>query len=260
MAEFGNIEQWGFGNRTVGSGNTRARFGKITVGIGKSTAGFGKTRARFGNRMAGFEVQNSRVWASRTVGFGNQKGTSPLQPQGEGAGWQGAAPNPTGRCAKPPLGTEQEDDTAARVSAEFISSTLGYKKKRKQKQNTQQVLPLPTHTAYFPPPSPSSNVVVGVLAQDDEALEDGGDGHVLLRGQLCPLAVRQQHRGGVGLEAGDGFGLARLAHHIHSLPGRSEMRRGHKWGPPSTPTPALAAPSPVPPEPRRAGAAAPRQR
>lgn len=59
--------------------------------------------------------------------------------------------------------------------------------------------------------------IVGVLAEDNEALQDGGDGEILLCGQLRPLSMGQKHRGGVGLEACDGFGFTRLTHHIHSL-------------------------------------------
>lgn len=61
------------------------------------------------------------------------------------------------------------------------------------------------------------SVVAGVFAQDDEALEDGCDGEVLLCGQLRSLAVSQQHRCGVSLETCDGFGFPGLTHHIYSL-------------------------------------------
>lgn len=61
------------------------------------------------------------------------------------------------------------------------------------------------------------SVVVGVFAQDDEALEDGRDRDVLLCRQLGSLPVRQQHRRGVRLKTSDGFGFACLSHHIHSL-------------------------------------------
>ena len=59
--------------------------------------------------------------------------------------------------------------------------------------------------------------IVGVLLQDDKSLHDGRDGQVLLRGQLGPLAARQQHRRGVRLEAGDGLGLAGLPDHVDGL-------------------------------------------
>ena len=58
---------------------------------------------------------------------------------------------------------------------------------------------------------------VGVLLEDDESLHDGRDGEVLLGGQLGALTRGQQDRRGVRLEAGDGLGLAGLAHHVHGL-------------------------------------------
>ncbi len=67
-------------------------------------------------------------------------------------------------------------------------------------------------------------VVAGVLAQDDEALEDGCDREVLLCGQLRSLTVSQQHRRGVSLEACDGFGFAGLTHHIYSLQTAQRLR------------------------------------
>jgi hypothetical protein len=53
------------------------------------------------------------------------------------------------------------------------------------------------------------------LPQDDEALHDGGEGRVLLGGELGPLPVRQEDRRRVGLEAGDGLGVAGLADDVH---------------------------------------------
>lgn len=63
----------------------------------------------------------------------------------------------------------------------------------------------------------SLGFIVWVLAENDKALQDGGDGEVLLCGQLRPLSMSQQHRCGVSLETCDGLWLACLAHNIHSL-------------------------------------------
>lgn len=63
----------------------------------------------------------------------------------------------------------------------------------------------------------SLGFIVGILAEDNKALQDGGDREVLLCGQLSPFSVSQQHRRGVGLETCDGLWLTRLAHDIHSL-------------------------------------------
>lgn len=63
----------------------------------------------------------------------------------------------------------------------------------------------------------SLGFIVGILAEDNEALQDGGDREVLLRGQLSPFSMSQQHRRGVGLETCDGLWLTCLAHNIHSL-------------------------------------------
>lgn len=63
----------------------------------------------------------------------------------------------------------------------------------------------------------SLGFIVGILAEDNKALQDGGDREVLLCGQLSPLSMSQQHRRGVGLETCDGLWLTRLAHDIHSL-------------------------------------------
>lgn len=63
----------------------------------------------------------------------------------------------------------------------------------------------------------SLGFIVRVLAEDDKALQDGGDREVLLCGQLSPLSMSEQHWCGVSLETCDGFWLACLAHDIHSL-------------------------------------------
>lgn len=63
----------------------------------------------------------------------------------------------------------------------------------------------------------SLGFIVGILAEDNKALQDGGDREVLLCGQLCPLSVGQQHWRGVGLETCDGLWLSCLAHHVHRL-------------------------------------------
>lgn len=59
--------------------------------------------------------------------------------------------------------------------------------------------------------------IVWVLAKDNKALQDGSDRKVLLRGQLRPLSMSQQHRCGMSLEACDGLWLACLAYNIYSL-------------------------------------------
>lgn len=60
-------------------------------------------------------------------------------------------------------------------------------------------------------------IKVWIFLEDDEALHDGREGRVLVGGQLGSLTVGQQDGGGVGLEAGDGLGLAGLANHVHRL-------------------------------------------
>ena len=59
--------------------------------------------------------------------------------------------------------------------------------------------------------------VVRILAQDNEAFEDGRERNVLVGGELGALTVRQEHGRGVRLESGDGLGLAGLADDIDGL-------------------------------------------
>jgi hypothetical protein len=47
-----------------------------------------------------------------------------------------------------------------------------------------------------------------VLLEQDKALEDGSQRDVLLRGQLCALAIEQQHRRVVGHKARDRLRVA----------------------------------------------------
>lgn len=59
--------------------------------------------------------------------------------------------------------------------------------------------------------------IVGILAEDYEALQDGCYRKILLCCQLSPLSVSQQYGRCVGLETCDGLGLSCLAHDIHGL-------------------------------------------
>lgn len=63
----------------------------------------------------------------------------------------------------------------------------------------------------------SLSFIIGILAKDYKAFQDGCHRKILLCGQLRPLSMSQQYGRCVGLEACDGLGFPRLAHHIHSL-------------------------------------------
>lgn len=82
----------------------------------------------------------------------------------------------------------------------------------------QSKRPMPMRMGYFFACGGGNlGFIVGILAKDNKAFQDGGNGEILLCGQLGPLSMSQQNRRGVGLETCDGLWLTCLAHDIHSL-------------------------------------------
>ena len=59
--------------------------------------------------------------------------------------------------------------------------------------------------------------MIRIFLEHNEAFQDRRQRNVLVRGELCALTVRQQHRCGVCLKTCDCLGLACLANHINSL-------------------------------------------
>lgn len=79
----------------------------------------------------------------------------------------------------------------------------------------------------------SLGFIVGILAEDYKALQDGCYRKILLCCQLSPLSMSQQYRRCVGLETCDGLGLSRLAHDIHSLsPNQDRCLKTKELSPP----------------------------
>lgn len=74
----------------------------------------------------------------------------------------------------------------------------------------------------------SLSFIIGILAKDYKAFQDGRYRKILLCGQLRPLAMSQQYGRRVGLEARDGLGFPRLAHHIHSLQPNQPVFKNNK--------------------------------
>lgn len=109
----------------------------------------------------------------------------------------------------------------------------------------------------------SLGFIIGILAEDYKALQDGCYGKILLCCQLSPLSVSQQYRRRVGLETCDGLGLAGLAHDIHSLSPNQDRclkKKPKELSPPFFQLKEAVMKSPVRLEQTRAGVAAPRQR
>ena len=67
---------------------------------------------------------------------------------------------------------------------------------------------------------------VGILFDNDHALQDTGEGQILVRGKLCPVAHAQQHWRCVRLKSCDCFGPARL----HQVEVR-QLRTAHIFRP-----------------------------